>query len=236
VSSHVLELSSIVKQYGALRPLRVESLSVAAGDQLAIIGLDQPAAETFISVITGASLPDQGSAVVFGRSTVDIADSNDWLSTLDRFGIVSERAVFLEPLSVVQNLAVPFSLEIEPPPPEMREKAIALAQEVGLDGSLWDRSVRELDPVTRIFVRLARALALDPALLVLEHPSATLPRDAVTRVAQAVRAVAARRQLATLTLTMDEAFASAAAAKILTLDLATGRLAEKRAKKFGFWS
>jgi ABC-type sulfate/molybdate transport systems ATPase subunit len=236
VSDLVLELSAVIKQYGALRPLRIDQLSIEAGEAVALIGLDQPAAETFISVITGASLPDQGSVVVFGRSTMAIADSNDWLSTLDRFGIVSDRAVFLEPLSVVQNLAVPFSLEIEPPPPEMRERAIALGREVGLDSGLWDRSVRDLDPVTRVYVRLARALALDPTLLVLEHPSASLPREQVARVAAAIRTIAERRQLATLTLTMDLEFATAAASRVLTLDPATGKLSEKRAKKFGFWS
>lgn len=236
MSDAVLELTAVVKQYGALRPLRIDQLAIAAGEQVAIIGLDQPAAETFISVITGASLPDQGSVVVFGRSTAAIADSNDWLSTLDRFGIVSDRAVFLEPLSVVQNLAVPFSLEIEPPPPEMRERAMTLGREVGLDASIWDRSVRELDPVTRIYVRLARALALAPTLLVLEHPSASLPREDAGRVAAAIRAIAERRQLATLTLTMDQEFASAGAARVLTLDPATGKLADKRVKKFGFWS
>jgi ABC-type lipoprotein export system ATPase subunit len=235
VTDHVLELTAVLKQYGALRPLRIERLIVSAGEQVAIIGLDQPAAETFISIITGASLPDQGSAVVFGRSTTAIVDSNDWLGTLDRFGIVSERAVFLEPLSVVQNLAVPFSLEIEPPPPEMREKAIGLAREVGLDAGIVDISVRELDAVTRIFVRLARALALDPTLLVLEHPSATLPRDVVGRVAAAIRAAAERRGLATLALTMDQEFAAAGSQRVLTLDPATGQLAEKRVKKFGFW-
>jgi ABC-type transporter Mla maintaining outer membrane lipid asymmetry ATPase subunit MlaF len=235
VSDRVLELTSIVKQYGALRPLRIERLEVAAGEQLAILGLDQPAAETFIGVITGASLPDQGSVVVFGRSTLDIADSSDWLSTLDRFGIVSDRAAFLEPLSVVQNLAVPFSLDIEPPPPEMRAKAIGLAHEVGLNEALWDRSVRDLDPVTRLHLRLARAIAMDPTLLVLEHPSATLAREEVVRVAQTVRTIAERRHLATMTLTMDEKFAGTAASRILRLDLATGRLSEQRAKRFGLW-
>ena len=235
MSDPVLDLHSIVKQYGALRPLRIERLAIAAGEQLAIIGLDQPAAETFISVITGASLPEQGTVTVFGRSTAAIADSNDWLSTLDRFGIVSDRAVFLEPLSVIQNLAVPFSLEIEPPPPEMRARAIRLAEEVSLDPALLDRSVRDLDPVTRVYVRLARALALDPTLLVLEHPSASLPRADVARVAAAIRAISERRDLATVTLTMDQEFAAAGAARVLTLDPATGQLTEKRSRKFGLW-
>jgi len=52
--------------------------------------------------------------VLFGSVN---AHHQDWLAAVDRFGIVSERAVLLDVLSVVQNLAVPFTLEIEPPLP-----------------------------------------------------------------------------------------------------------------------
>jgi hypothetical protein len=63
---------------------------------------------------TGASLPDRGDVRLFGRSTSAIADSADWLSVVDRFGIVSSRAVLLDALTVVQNLAMPFTLEVDP--------------------------------------------------------------------------------------------------------------------------
>src|SRR5512139_3851110 len=88
----LLEIISISMQYGALRPLRMEQLSLSSGEHVAIMGLDQPAAEVLINLVTGAALPDAGHVRVFGRSTADITDSTDWLATLDRFGIVSERA------------------------------------------------------------------------------------------------------------------------------------------------
>ena len=52
---------------------------------------------------------------MLGRPTSAINDSADWLATVDRFGIVSERAVLLDQLTVIQNLAMPFTLDIEPP-------------------------------------------------------------------------------------------------------------------------
>jgi hypothetical protein len=68
------------------------------------VGLDQVAAEVFTNLVTGAILPETGDIRVFGRPTSAIADSDDWLATVDRFGIVSERAVLLDQLSVLQNL------------------------------------------------------------------------------------------------------------------------------------
>jgi ABC-type polar amino acid transport system ATPase subunit len=232
----VLELSSVSKQYGALRPLRLDGLKIAVGEHVALMGLDQPAAEVFINLVTGASLPDTGTVRVVGRSTAEIADSSDWLSTLDRFGIVSDRAVLLDPLSSVQNLAMPFSLEIEPPPPEIREQAIGLAREVGLAEHAWDRSVAELSPVDRVRLRVARALALNPPIVVFEHASATVSRADVTPLGRDIRAALARRGAAGIALTMDREFAAAVATRILTLEPATGRCTEGRLGKMKFWS
>jgi ABC-type transporter Mla maintaining outer membrane lipid asymmetry ATPase subunit MlaF len=224
MTAPLLEISAISMKYGALRPLRLEQLAIAAGDHVALVGLDQPAAEVLINLVTGASLPDTGSVRVFGRLTAEITDSADWLTTVDRFGIVSERAALLEPMSVIQNLAVPFSLEIEPPPPAIAVQAAALASEVGVPETAFERRVGDLDAAMRMRVRLGRALAFNPAVLLLEHPSATLPRHEVARFARDVRAVAARRELASLSITADLDFAASASTRTLVLDPASGRL------------
>ena len=231
-----VELSSVSKQYGALRPLRIEHLILAADDRIALVGLDQPAAEVFINLVTGASLPDAGIVRVFGRSTAEIVDSADWLSTLDRFGIVSERAALLDALSVVQNLSMPFTLEIEPPPADIREQASRLAHEVGLPDDTWDRPVANLDAASRMRVRLARALASNPSIVLLEHASATISRSHVSSFGRDVHAVIGRRGAAEIALTMDHEFARAVAARIMTLDPATGRITEGRLGKIKFWS
>lgn len=220
----ILELKSISKNYGALRPLRIAELTLAAGDQLALVGFDQPAAEVLINLITGGTLPDSGEVRVFGRSTADIADSDAWLAALDRFGIVSERAALLEALTTVQNLAIPFTLDIDPPPPDVRRQAEALASEARLERPDLDRRAGDLDAVTRLRVRFARALAFNPSLLLLEHPSASLNRAEAMRVGPDLRRAAEQRQLAALTLTADRDFAAMVATRVLRLEPATGRL------------
>ena len=224
MTAAVLELTGVTKHYGALRPLRVEQLTLSPGDQVALLGFDQPAAEVLINLLTGASLPDTGVVRVFGRSTADIANSTEWLTTLDRFGIVSERAALLESMSVIQNMAMPFSLEIEPPPPDIVRQATALAAEAGLHESVLEQRVGDLDAASRMRVRLGRALAFNPGVLLLEHPSATLLRQDVVRFAVDVRAVAERRSIATLTITADAEFAGAVSVRALVLEPSTGRL------------
>ena len=229
MSDCVLELIDVSKDYRGLRPLRIARLAVGAGEPVAILGLDQVTAEVFVNLVTGATLPDRGDVKVFGRSTASIADSTEWLAVVDRFGIVSERAVLLDGLSVTQNLAMPFTLEIEPPPDRIRACAEALAREVGLPDSCWTTPIAQLDRAAWVRVRLGRAIALDPAVLLLEHVSAPLRGcDAITRLGTEIRAVAARRGSALVAATADEAFARTVAARVLRLDPATGRLTERR--------
>ena len=226
--SAVLEFAGISKDYHGLRPLRIAGLRVDAADQIAMLGFDQAMAEMFVNLATGATLPDAGEVTVFGRATKSISDSTDWLATVDRFGIVSERAVLLDALTVIQNLAMPFTLEIEPPPDDVRGRAEALAREAGLAEAAWTKPVGELDASGRMRVRLGRAIALDPAILLLEHASATLDRDQVAALAADLRSIAARRGIALVAVTVDAAFAGAVAPRVLTLEPATGKLKEPR--------
>src|SRR5262249_18724620 len=168
---------------------RVAELRVAPGQRSAILGLDRPAAETFVNLATGAALPDAGEVTLFGRPTSAIEDSADWLATVDRIGIVSERAVLLDQFTPIQNLAMPFTLDVETPPPDERARGEALASEAGVVETSWSTPLAHLDAAAAMRVRLGRAIALDPALLLLEHASAPLPREAVASFAETIARV-----------------------------------------------
>lgn len=232
MTAPVLEIAGVSKAYGGLRPLRIESLRVDEGEHVAILGFDAPTAEVFLNLVTGASLPDAGEVSIFGRSTSRIADSADWLSTIDRFGIVSERAVLLEQLTVVQNLALPFTLDIEPPPDAIRSQAETLAAEVRLPPTTWEKPVADLDATGRLRVRLGRALALGPGVLLLEHASAACEPNAVVPVGREIHAIGERRPVAIVAATADARFAQAVATRVLILEPATGRLRDQSSRRW----
>ena len=86
----------------------------------------------------------------------------------------------------------------------------------------------ELDAGGRVRVRAARALALDPKVLLLEHASAGLTPDAAAAFGADMRQIALRRGCALVAVTADPQFAAAVAGRVLTLDPASGRLSEPR--------
>ncbi len=101
-------------------------------DRLALSGFDAAPPRLFVHLVTGAALPDEGDVSVDGHNTRDIATDTEWLASLDRFGIVTERAVLIDALPIAANLALPLTLAIDPMPEDVRASVEALAARVGL--------------------------------------------------------------------------------------------------------
>ena len=226
----VLQISGVHKRYQSLRPLRVQELTIAPGERVAVSGFDAGAAEVLVNLVTGASVPDEGEVRVLGQRTADIAGGDEWLASLDRFGIVSPRGVLLEGATLEQNLAMPMTLQIDPVPPAIALKVVELARQCGIVAGEADVRVA-LQAVTgqaaaeiRARVHFARAIALEPALLILEHPGAELTADERRAFAETIAEVTNGKQVATLVITNDDEFAKRAAHRALRLEPATGAL------------
>jgi ABC-type transporter Mla maintaining outer membrane lipid asymmetry ATPase subunit MlaF len=226
----VVQLRDVVKDYRSLRPLRIRHLELRRGESLALLGFDAAMAEVLVNLVTGGTVPDSGEVRVFGRPTASIADRDDWLGMIDRFGLVSERSVLLDQLTVEQNLAIPLSLAVERLSDALRADVRRLADEVRIAESSLAERLGHASPEVRLRTRLGRALALEPEVLLAEHPNATLDREAAGRLAADIVRIAGGRGLATLVMTADAAFARAAARQVFALQPATGDLIPPRSR------
>jgi putative ABC transport system ATP-binding protein len=219
-----IEVREVQKDYRALRPLRIRALDVREGESVALLGFDRAAAEVLVNLITAATVPDSGEVRIFGRATTTISDADTWLSSLDSFGVVSERAIVLDNMTVEENLTMPLTLALHDVDSSVREKVHALAAEVGLSSGDMPRPVGALTLSGRMRLRLGRALAPEPRIMLSEHPNALLePADLSGFAADYARIIAARR-VASVVLTADPRFAAEIAPRVLTLQPATGEL------------
>ena len=222
----MIEFSEVSKRNPGREPLRITRLAVARGEGLSIAGLDAGAAELFVNLVTGAAVPDSGEVRIAGRSTRDIATDTEWLASLDQFGIVTERAVLLESMSLAANVALPFTLAIDPLSDEVAATVAGLAAEVGIPRDRLASPVQALSPDERLRVHLARALGPGPELLLLEHPTARLDAAAAVAFGTTLKAVASARRLGWLALSEDDRFARASGGRRLRLEPG-GRLREE---------
>ena len=227
----LVALHRVVKDYCALRPLRVEHFELLPRESVALLGFDRAAAEVLVNLITAATLPDSGNVNIFGAPTHVITDPITWFQSLDRFGILSDRVVLVDELSVEQNLTLPISLEVDRTPSDVRTRVQRLADEVRIPVDRRGASMGDIDAATRLRVRLGKALALDPRVLLAEHPNAAIPETDVGPFASDLTAIAATRGLAMVVLTADIRFARAVCKQVLTLEPSTGKLTPVSALK-----
>jgi phospholipid/cholesterol/gamma-HCH transport system ATP-binding protein len=220
----LVQLRDVVKDYRSLRPLRIASLDLRAGQTLALCGFDGMMAEILVDLITAAITPDAGEVTVFGQPTSAIADRDSWLRTVDQFGLLTERAVLVEQFTVEQNLAIPYSLSVENLSADVRDRVAALAAEIGFTPAELSRQSGVLPPLGRLRLRLGRALAMQPQVLLAEHPNATLGADETGRFGADLKRIVNARGIAALVLTADQEFARVAADEVLVLHPATGTL------------
>lgn len=220
----LVSLVGVRKDYHALRPLRVERFELHEAETVALVGFDRAAAEVLVNLITGATLPDAGEVEVFGAPTRVISNADAWFRLLDGIGIFSERVVLLDELTVEQNLALPITLDVETLEADTRSRVDRLAAEIGLAPDTMRQPMGAADQTTRARVRLGKALALEPQVLLAEHPNAALPPPDAPRFAADLSGIAAQRRLAMLVLTGDAAFGAAACGRLLSLEPATGAL------------
>jgi ABC-type lipoprotein export system ATPase subunit len=227
----LIDITGLAKAYSSGPPLRIARLSVHRHDRLALVGLDEGASETLLHLVTGAAVPDEGTVLVAGHDTRAIATDTEWLASLDRFGLVTDRAVLIEKLPIAANLAMPLTLSIDPMSDAVLAQVTALASDVGLDAGRLQSEAASLDPVERVRVHLARAVAPGPQLLLLEHPTARVKnrRDSIA-LGETLKRVSGQRDTGFVALTEDREFAAAAGAIVLRIDRATGVLARD-----GWW-
>src|SRR5438552_17840989 len=96
-------------------------------------------------------------------------------------------------LTAIQNLDLPFSLEIEPPSEQVRQRAIALARDVRLPDAAWNARVGDLDAASQLRIRLARALALNPALVLRQHSGAAVNAPDRLALSREIRQILVQR-------------------------------------------
>lgn len=224
----VIEVAGLVKDYRGLRPLRLGSLRLSEGERVAISGLDVTAAEVLVNLLNGAIVPDQGQVRILGRPTTAIESESGWLEFLNHFGIVTPRAVLLPASTVQQNLALPFTLAIDELTPDVDRRTRELARLTGIDERWLEQVMVEAPASVHMRVHLARALALGPRILLLEHPTAQIAPTDVRAFATTVRDAALARRLTLLALTEDRAFADVVADRAYRLQPGTGALTSAR--------
>ena len=179
------------------------TLDVAAGEVLAITGPSGSGKSTLLGLVAGLDRPSEGSIVVAG---IDITRLDE--DALARFrrqtlGYVFQSYHLIPTLTAVENVAVP--LEIAGAPNALA-RARALLDDVGLGDRAHHYPV-QLSGGEQQRAALARAVALEPGLLLADEPTGNLDSATGTRIIELLLELKRRRSATLVLVTHDEALA-----------------------------
>jgi ribose transport system ATP-binding protein len=170
----ILEASGVVKTYGAVVALRDASLSVRPGEIHALLGANGAGKSTLVKILTGAVRPDDGRIVVRGQSR-DLRSP----AKARAAGLVS---VYQEP-ALIQDLDVLANLRLTGTPVD---SFLGWVHQLGVPDIDPHGMVRDLPLAILRIMDLARALAIEPDVLLLDEMTAALPADLAERVLDVV--------------------------------------------------
>jgi len=166
----LLEATGISKSYGPVVALKGASLAVRPGEVHALVGANGAGKSTLVKILTGAVHPDSGRIVVRGRERTVHSPAE-----ARRGGLVS---VYQEP-ALIPDLDIRSNLRLTETPLQPFRHWLG---ELGL-GELDLSSVARRVPLASLrIIDLARALAIEPDVLMLDEMTAALPADLTERV------------------------------------------------------
>ena len=165
-----IEIRNVSKQFGDFQAVRDVSLDIKSGELIALLGPSGCGKTTLLRIIAGLETPDVGSIHFSGADTTDVhvRDRN--------VGFVFQHYALFRHMTVFENVA--FGLRVKPrserpSEAQIKEKVMNLLKLVQLDW-IADRFPSQLSGGQRQRIALARALAVEPKVLLLDEPFGAL--------------------------------------------------------------
>jgi sulfate/thiosulfate transport system ATP-binding protein len=206
----VIAAQSLSKRFGGFTALEDVSLEVPDGSLTALLGPSGSGKSTLLRIVAGLEAPSDGRVLIGGADVTDVPPQRRGI------GFVFQHYAAFKHMKVRDNVA--FGLKIRRRPrEEVRARVDALLEVVGLTG--WaDRYPSQLSGGQRQRMALARALAVEPSVLLLDEPFGALDANVRHELREWLRRLHDEVHVTTVIVTHDQEEAMAIADRIVVLD------------------
>jgi phospholipid/cholesterol/gamma-HCH transport system ATP-binding protein len=194
MSDAIIRLEHVTKAFNGRAVLDDVSLDVAAGTAFCLLGRSGTGKSVTLRHIIGLMAPDAGRVLVMGRDVAAMT-APDLSAARRSIGFVFQNAALFDSISVGENVAFPLRRHTDWRDEKIREVARSRLADVGL-GDDYDTMPADLSGGMRKRAGLARAMALDPEILLVDEPSAGL--DPITSSEITALLIALKRRGTTL--------------------------------------
>ncbi|ANN77123.1 sulfate/molybdate ABC transporter ATP-binding protein [Bordetella flabilis] len=209
-----IEIRSINKRFGTFNALRDVNLHIDSGELVALLGPSGCGKTTLLRIIAGLETPDSGSIYFSGEDSTGVHVRER------QVGFVFQHYALFRHMTVFENVA--FGLRIKPrgqrpAEAQIKEKVHALLNLVQLDW-LADRYPGQLSGGQRQRIALARALAVEPRVLLLDEPFGALDAKVRKELRRWLRRLHDELQVASVFVTHDQEEALEVADRVVVMN------------------
>ncbi|MEP9389207.1 ABC transporter ATP-binding protein [Mesorhizobium sp. KR9-304] len=205
-----LDVRSVTKTYGDFRALDDVTLSIEAGEFIAILGPSGSGKSTLLMAVAGFIRPDAGR-ILFDGSDIVRAPANR-----RGFGVVFQNYALFPHMDVLANVGFPLRVR-GVAKREISGRAEAALETVKLSG-YGSRGISELSGGQRQRVALARAIVFEPKVLLMDEPLSALDKTLREEMQIEIRELHNKLQITTLYVTHDQREALTIADRIAVMD------------------
>jgi phospholipid/cholesterol/gamma-HCH transport system ATP-binding protein len=169
----LIDLDRVSLTFGGQRVLHDLSMTIAKGQTLVVIGESGCGKTVFLKLLIGLLRPTAGHIRFDGKDLAELGDA-DLTRLRLRFGFLFQGAALFDSMSIFDNVAFGLREQNKFSTEQIRDIVRQRLQEVGLPASVESKSPAELSGGMKKRVGLARALALDPEVMLYDEPNTGL--------------------------------------------------------------
>ncbi len=197
----MIKLENIYKAFGKKIVLDGISLNIQKGESFVILGGSGTGKSVMLKHIIGILSPDKGKVYVDGKDVTEFT-RNQWFEIRKRFGMSFQEAALFDFMSVFENVAFPIRRHTKFSENEIKKRVAHCLEMVGLTGNENLRPA-ELSGGMRRRAGFARAIALNPEILLFDEPTTGLDPVMTDQIDEIINNLRKGMDVTTVTITHD---------------------------------